>query len=314
MKLARLAAVSVVTIAAVASLSGCTSAKSYPSECTLVVGDGGGDNHKVKKVAYPGTSVKTNGDEKLWYLPCSSRNWRVTDNPNDGDIRTPLVSYTSASNGHPRMQVKIQLSVYFGLNENEQVLKNQFLPFCMKYTCYSTSANQKNDNSSFASDGFVGMLKENLQPALNRAVQTATQNFGPELWSDRAMWTKLGDAISAQISPETRKGWATSAPNTDFFCGDTTASRTGKCTPVSVVIDSIVPFDPRVQQIADDELVLQQQVRLTTEQIAQAKRKYGSLANYYLGLMDSIQKCKDAGQNCTVVIGGTGSLPSVGAR
>lgn len=314
MKHKRFLTAAVVTLAAAATLSACSTAKSYPSECTLVVGNGGFDNHKVKKVVYPGTTVKIAGDEDAWYIPCNSRNWRVTDNPNDGDVRQPFVSYTKASPSQPRMQVKIQLSVYFGLNENQQVLKTAFTPFCEKYTCYSTKANDNNGSSNFATAGFIGMLKENMQPALNRAVQSASQDFGPELWSDRAQWTKLGDEVSQQFSGEARKGWATSAPNTDFFCGDTTASINGKCSPVSVVIDSVAPVDSRVQQIANDELVLQQQVQLTTDQIAQAKLKYGSLANYYLGLMDSIQKCKDSGTNCTVVVGSPGTLPSVGGK
>ncbi len=298
-----------LAVAAVATLTACSSAKSYPNQCTLVVGNGVGDNHQVKKIAYPGDSVSLSGDEKQWFVPCNERNYIIGTDPKNSDYQVPAVAYTAASKDgtQPREQIKITLSSFWGLNQNYDTLAKKFAPFCAKYTCYDTSANEDQKNNQHSSNaGWNAMLGENFLPAINRAVNDVAVNFGPDLWSDHAQWTKFSDELGPAFMTEVQKAWQASAPNANFFCGDIEASRNGTCTPVRFVIDNIAPVDPRVQQLANDLLVLEQQKALTDKQIDQAKQKYGSYWQYFLGLQDTIKGCSD---KCSIVVGNPGTLP-----
>lgn len=309
-----------LAIGAAAVLTACTSAKSYPNQCTLVVGNGVGDNHQVKKIAYPGESVKLDGDEKQWFVYCNERNYIVGTDKDHSDRQTPAIAYTQAAAAtatapaQPRMQIKVYLSAYWGLNQKYDVMAKQFTPFCAKYTCYDTSANQDQSSNSHSSNaGWNAMLGENFSPAIDRAVADVAQTFSPDLWSDRAKWAQFADKLGPAFMKEVQQAWSASAPGANFFCGDIEASRTGECSPVRFVIDSIAPTDARVQQISSDELVLEQQSALTAEQIAQAKLKYGAYWQYFLGLKDTIAGCADV-KSCTVVIGNPGTLPVAGGQ
>lgn len=296
---------------AAGALVACTSAKSYPNQCTLVVGNGVGDQHQVKKIAYPGDSVKLDGDEKQWFVPCNERNYIIGTDAKNSDYQVPAVAYTAASTDgtQPREQIKITLSSFWGLNENYNVLAKQFAPFCAKYTCYDTKANTDESTASHSSNaGWNAMLGENFLPAINRAVADVALKYGPDLWSDHAQWSKFSDDLGPAFMTEVQKAWAASSPGANFFCGDIEASRTGDCTPVRFVIDNITPVDPRVQQLANDLLVLQAQSALTAKQIEQAQLKYGPYWQYFLGLQDTINDCSD--KNCSIVVGNPGTVPT----
>ena len=284
------------------ALTACSEAKSYPSEIQFVVGKGGGDAHKIKKIVYPGEKAKTDGDEESWYVPGNARNFIITNSEDRGDRKQPVQAYTAGSATNPAMQVNIYLSAYWSLNQNEDVLR-QFLPFCEKYTCYSKD--HDDNDSNFASKGWNGMLAENFSPAIDRAVIGQISNFDSSLYSDPAKWQELADLLGPAFMNEVKKGWA-SESTADFFCGNGSAARDKnvECTPVRFVIDKIEPVDPRVVKISQDRQALEQQKSLNAAQIAQAQEKYGTSSGYFLGMMDLLQQCADLDQQCIVVLGG----------
>ena len=279
-------------------------AKTYASECGLVIGKGYDDAHRIKHVIYPGGKVNTQGDEAFYRLPCNARNYLVTNN-DGGDRKRPSISYTAASKTDARLQEVLTYSVYFGLNQNEKVLKD-FLPFCEKYTCYSTPDTQQ---VNFAAPGWNGMLKENFSPALDRASNDTLREFGPDIDQQPALWPQVGAKMATNFMREVKQSWAAETTD-DFFCGDTAASRTGKCTPVQIVIDSIAPADAAVVAARNSKSLLNAQASLNAARVRQAKALYGPYWAEALKDLDLLQKCKDTGQVCTMVFGSDGK-PSI---
>ena len=76
--------------------------------------------------------------------------------------------------------------------------------------------------------------------------------------------------------------------------------------PIRFEIDDISPVDKAVEQVQQATDLANQQKALNEAKAKATATRYGNLASYYNGLLDVIQACKDAGQSCTVVIGGTG--------
>lgn len=293
------------------ALTACSEAKSYPSEIQYVVGKGGGDAHKIKHVVYPGEKVKIDGDEESWYVPGNARNFIIKNSDDSGDRKEPVVAYTAGDPNNPAMQVKIYLSAYWALNQNEDVLRS-FLPFCEKYTCYSKD--HDDNDSNFASKGWNGMLAENFSPAIDRAVNDVIKNFNADLWANTELWNDEENGLATQIESvfmaEIKKSWATESDK-DFFCGNGSATRDKAvaCEPIRFVIDSVQPYDSRVVQIKQDQSALEQQKLLNQQKLEQAKLLYGDKADYTLSVMDLMQRCADLKLPCTIVIGA--DAPSV---
>jgi hypothetical protein len=284
-------------------LTGCSHAKSYPNQITLVIGNGAGDNHRVKKIAYPGESVKTNGDEQSWYLTAGSHNFVLTPAQDHGDRHTPAVAYTGSAGNNPRMQINVWLTTNWSLNQNSNVLKN-FAVECGKYTCYDTEANQDHSSSPHSvGAGWFSMLTETFSPSIDRAVQAVAQNYPPTLWQDRSLWTKFSADVQVELMKQMRTNWA-SISNDDFFCANGETSRTKPCDPIQVIIDNIEPSNPAIKGITDQRNVLEQQGVNNALQIEQAKQKFGPDWYKVLGDIERINACNN-NKSCSVVVGTT---------
>lgn len=304
-------AIKAVSIAAVAALglsllTGC-SAKAYPDQCALIVGSGAGDAHQVKKVFLPGEKV-SKGDDQSYFLPCGDRNYEVQPNGDDPHT-TALDSITKGDSNSPGIPVKIQLNLFFTLNENKDALKEFWADLCRKYQCASTKADNGDQSSTrFSTSGWLALLRENFTPALQRAAREATSDFGTDLWQQQgqANWPKLAQEISTKFMTEIK---APTNAKYNFFCATGSNFTKGQCSPVGVTIQSVQPADSSVKNIYNQGIAQDQQQTLNKKRVSQAKQLYGQYWAYFLGLQDTIAKCHGNAE-CIVSIGG-GSAPAV---
>lgn len=279
-------------------MSACSSVANT-AECILIVGNGGGEAHTVKKVVYPGESHSDEGDDWEKHIPCGQRNYII--NPNGqggGDRHNPAVARTGTSEDGkiPPMMVKTWLTANWELNQNLAVLK-KFWIYCQKYNCAS---DESLDNSkNFSSDGWNGMLRESLSPAIDRAVAVAAAKFGPDLWKNLALRGKFAEEISNALVNELKEPLS----GNQFFCGRGSDSRDkSECKPIKFTIEGIDPVDERVIQIENNAQASNQEQTQDQQRIDRTNRLYGPYADYYRGLQDTIDKCNGK-QPCQIYVG-----------
>lgn len=302
MNRSRFALLTLLALLAGLVLSGCSTARAYSSQCAFIIGDGVGDDRSVKRIVYPGTRF-TVGDDIVRYVPCNSRNFIIAEREENRD-RTLLVEAKTKANGNVQpTRVRVALSSFFALNQKESALK-EFVTFCEKYSCYS-GEDKVGGDANYASKGWNDMLGENYSPAIDRAVATAMEQFLPNIWEERAEWSKVGEAISAVFLAEVQKATGSKEP---FFCASGSDTRKGECAPPRFVIDNIVPTDTRLIQQQQDLAASKSQTDVNKARRTEAEKLYGSQTDYWVGLQDALQKCKETGQQCTVVIGGGGNV------
>lgn len=306
----------VVTLAAfmlvlVPLLTACFGPSATTASCAFVVGDGhGGDDAKVHRVIYPSQSINDSDSENVWYVPCNSRNYIVNDgtekNANGdviGDSHTLLEATLNSG-----VTIQVAATAYWTLNESDQAMRD-FYNVCFKYTC--ASSKDQGGNANYASKGWNGMLGEDFYPALDRSAKRAAKEAGINdsiyLTQDSTQYQKLGNQMSTVFADEVR---ATLGYSEDLFCGSgnsawTNPNSPGKgeynCSPVRIVIDHVNPLGTQNGQGAQT---------LNQQRLENAKALYGPDAGYWLGLQDSIDKCKDAGTTCVISVGGS-AVPAV---
>lgn len=292
-------------------LVACPSAST--ASCAFIVGDGTNDT-KVHKIIYPGQVMPTLSYEKILYVPCNSRNFII--NPPDskdasgkpvGDRHTPIVATTKSG-----VSVAIWARGLWTLNQSEEAMR-AFYNVCFKYTCYSTE--DKGGTANFSTEGWNGMLGENFGFAMDTAggLALASGNISDDIWKlhDRILYQKLGDAMSAQFADAMRQNLGYPV---DLFCGSGNSAwknpeQPGQgeftCSPVRIMVDDVQVLSNQSSQDSEGAKTL------NAQRLANAEALYGQDAGYWLGLQDSIDKCKAAGTTCIINIGGGGGGPAV---
>lgn len=298
-------AAAAVTAGTAFAVSGCSHVAPAVSQCALVTGKGFSSNtQNIIKVAHPGDYLQIGNGNLAWYYPCDARNFIVSPDGQPGDVHTPVSVRTAAQGQTPGMPVDIWLAVYFTPNQNDTAMKT-FLPFCLKYGCAESSAQDTSDiqnNPHFSTSGWEGMLTENFPFALQRAATEVIGSFTPGLWIDSSQWPKLGDDIAAKLNAELTQETQTSTP---FFCGS--GSTQGSCTQMTVVINKVEPVDPAVQQEYNQQIATENAGALNTERVAQAQKLYGPYWAYFLGIQDTEKNCPSG---CSIYIGAPNAIPS----
>jgi hypothetical protein len=311
-RLVRVTGLIVGALALAGTLTSC-SADTYASQCAYVIGNGAGDNHELKDIIYPNTKVTT-GDDDVKLVPCNARNFIVTDKADVGDRHDPAVGKTKAGeDGFPATSMNVYISGFWSLNQSKEAL-TAFLPVCEKYNCFQGVDDA--DNANFSSTGWTGMLNENFSFALDKSVARAMLDFEPGIWQDQSQWPTLADTVSKYFAEEVRNRLGAKV---DFFCGNAGAgeggSQGGTCSPVRFSVDKVTPSDSAVVDVYNRTIVAQSEATAAradevsnTAQLAAARARYGSMAEYYLGELDVIKACSDAKATCVV---GTGGAPSI---
>lgn len=310
-KIWRVVTLAALTLALVPLLTACYGPSATTASCAFVVGDGqNGDNARVHRIIYPGQSVNDNNSEKVWYVPCNSRNYIVNDgtekNANGeliGDSHTLLEATLNSG-----VTIQVAATAYWTLNESNQAMRD-FYNVCFKYTC--ASSEDQGGNANYASKGWNGMLGEDFYPALNRSAKRAAKEAGIDdsiyLTQDPTQYQKLGNQMSMVFADEVR---ATLGYSEDLFCGSGNSAwsdpnnpgrGTYNCSSVRIVVDQVTPLLTQSGQGAQT---------LNQQRLENAKALYGPDAGYWLGLQDSITECKNAGTTCVISVGGS-AAPAV---
>jgi hypothetical protein len=313
--LKKIIALSVSGIALASTLTGCfPSGGTSTAQCAYIVGNGQ-DDRKIHSIVVPGNKLPTPNREEIQYVPCGPRNYIINDgqqkNSNGdtvGDSFQVVQVWTKAAEGDPRVQLNISLKADWTLNESEKALRG-FYPLCYKYTCYNTDSSKAND-SNFSTTGWNGMLSENFDPAIRTvAINEVSSKFTKKELDDPANWSKLGDALSNAFGPEIKR--ATGITDTDLFCGSGSTSgfsddnKEFNCGNVRFTINKVEATNDNVRD-ADNQRAEQEATAAQADAIiANAKKKYGDDWSYFLGLQDTIEKCKSADKvTCVVNLGG----------
>lgn len=289
----------------------CSNTKPYSSQCAYIIGAGTGDSHQLKRVVYPNHRFDK-GDDKAWFVPCNVRNFIINpeglknaNNQQIGDRHDPAYGKTRRTETEPGVQMKVWLSTTWQLNHTREALA-AFLPVCEKYRCYTTSAEDAG-NANFSTSGWNGMLGETMSQAVNTAVQRAVSEFDEHLDEDQKQWVALGKKVAEYFMEAARARTGAAA---DVFCKPGVQKEvkddfTGPCEPPEWIIDKVEPVNKTVANQRDQSVIVKSEDALNKARVEQAKRLYGPYAEYFLGLQDTIEKCKDAGSTCIVNLGGS---------
>lgn len=287
-------------------VAACSNTQTFASQCAYVIKNGYFDARHVEDILHPGERKNTN-NTTVRYVYCNARNYLVsTASDANVDQHTPIQARTGADDQGDGTPVNVEVGMHWTLNQNEPVML-RFLGFCEKYNCFAphdTSSN--NENGRSASEGWLNMTQENHRFALQRAVQVALQEFKPDVWNDQSQWPEVAKAISRQIKPELRT--QTSSEDTDYFCGTDVHLKPGMrpgeanawtCPDISVTVESIQPQDAGIKRIYNQQVQQAQELKLANAQkktniavLDAARARYGSQAEYWLGMIDA---CKAGG-------------------
>jgi hypothetical protein len=300
----RLAAV--IAGAGMLALAGCSHIQPSLGQYAIVTGHGSFSSTKVEQVVDPGVNVHLGSGTTTWYVPANVRNYVTGTVRSQSDRTNPQAELTGSSDASPGMQDYTYTYVGWELNPSHSVLA-QFLPFCLKYACATTSPQNDTSNSGLSRSSTAGwnnMLGEIFPHAIDNATQDAIQKFGPGLWTDRAEWTAFGDDIAAQLPAEIEKVTGSSTP---FFCGP--GSTMTKCAPFTVLVNQVTPVDPGVQQAYNQEVQSAYAAQAGKQRLAAAKEVYGPDANWFLGVTDLINDCQSKSVACNIYVGNAPAHP-----
>jgi hypothetical protein len=286
------------------------------ASCSFVVGDGDGDHDaRVHHVYLPNDNIHYDeSSEIVRYVPCNARNFIINDgtirNANNqvvGDRDTPTVAYTTTN-----VKMKIMSTTAWTLNQSTNAMIN-FWTFCFKYTC--ASSKDTAGTANFSTPGWNGMLGENFNPTIDASIQEAAKQFGDELWQDhdRHVFDKLSKAASNIFKDRVRQ---LNGYSTDLFCGSGNSQWDSKrknftCSAVRIIINDVQAADASLQQTASKETQAEQDKKANAKRLDAAKELYGDDASGWLGLQDTIEKCKAAGSTCIINLGGSNVSPAV---
>ncbi len=302
----RFALLIVAVLAAALLLTACDTNATTTASCGFVVGDGhSGHDAKLHRVVYPGQSTHVGDSEDISYVPCNSRNYLINDgsvfNANGEQLgdRHQLIEATTKT-GVP---INIAVSAYWTLNQSESAMR-AFYNVCFKYRC--ASSKDTGGDVNFATPGWNGMLAEDFGPALDRVARLAAVNVEDSIWQlqNPEQYQTLSDAMSAGFADVIR---ATLGYQDDLFCGSGNSvwsdpNKPGEgeftCSPVRIVVDKVERGEIQADESTEGVLTINQM------RLSNATALYGPDAGYWLGLQDTIEKCKTAGTTCIINIGG----------
>lgn len=295
-------------------LGACTTYAPSTASIAFVVGNGSsGRDTRLHNIIYPGQKIQVDtAYETVSYVPANSRNYIINDGKTKsankdvvGDRDTLIMANTKTGT-----RITIAAKAFWTLNQSKAALA-YFYNVCFKYQCASTK--DVGGDANYSTKGWNGMLAENFGPAMDGAAFKAAIKFDDSIWQkpDDVQYEALADEMSKNFANVVR---AYLGYPEDLFCGSGNSvwsdpNRPGdgafECTPVRFIVDDV----QRGQVTANEST---QSVKIINAQaLENAQARYGPDAGYWLGLQDTIEKCKTALVNCIVNIGGSAGGPAV---
>lgn len=245
---------SLVTLLIAITLAACGGQERYaapqPGNCAIIAGNGKkGTGYGVQDITYQGKSRSLKENELVFYVPCNSRNYivategRVDRRGNPvGDTQTPIRVTTS-----DEKNFFVYLKVTWTLNQDKNVMVNDFFGFCQKYKCATEGASDGSDPNE-TGEGWTSFVAENFQDATSLTLRAVFRGHPSSEVLSAANWEKIGEEASKKFQPAFRRQ---SGISSDLICGSGDISRwddpfkpgVGKftCGDVRVDIDEVVP-------------------------------------------------------------------------
>ena len=292
-------------------LSGCANKPivPQPGEYAFVVGGGSSSNQNMHYIVDPGVHIKVSNGDRAVYVPAGIRDFITAKPGTEGADRTnPNPSYTKGENGVKPIQVVTYDHVIFELNPAHDILKQFYNEQCTKYGCGSLSPDTSNRTNTLqlsSPPGWLFMIRDKFSTAVDNAVRDASSTFGPDLWHNTSQWNAFGNAVAKFLPRELRL--ATGSGTLNYFCGS--GSTKTHCAPFTVLVNDVVPTDPAISQQYSQQNESDLQGQIASSRQAVAKKLYGNQWGYWTGVFQAIQQCKQAGSNCTFIIGTPSSIP-----
>lgn len=303
MKVKAIAGLAVVAAVAVVATACSTAVAPSIAQYGVVTGKGLFSNQQVKAVVEPGQNISVAGGDTVWYLPADVRNYVTA--PTNGDRGTPSPELTAADGSTAAMAVYTWSYLAFEINpaitNKDFKVVNEFMPFCLKYGCASLDAqvdNQVQNSARSSTPGWLAMLGEVMPRAIDNATRDALASYGPSLWTNQGQWTAYGDKIAAFLPAEIAKLDGSTLP---FFCGP--GSTTSRCAPFTFVVSRVQPVDQGVINAYNQQVTAIYNAQAGKARLKAAQEVYGADANYYLGLMDLVDKCHADAVACNIYVG-----------
>lgn len=279
-------------------LTGCSAATT--ASCAYVVGDGSmGNDAKIHDIIYPGQTIPQNDGERVWFVPCNSRNFIVNDGTvidtngqRVGDRTTLITAYTSSG-----VQINIGVRALWTLNQSDDAMRDLY-NVLHKYNAWSSQDQTGEVNN--ATPGWNDMLAENFGPALEAAAQKAAIQVDDTIWElhDPKQYEALGNAMAELFPGEIR---ANLGYSTDLFCGSGNSTwpdpeKPGEgefyCSPVRIIVS-----DVRRGVVESDESTAGA-LSINEQRLENARALYGEDAGYWLAVQDTVEKCQKNGTLC----------------
>lgn len=295
------------------------------SMCGWIVGDGeNGRDANVKKVVYPGQIANMNESEEdeSWWIYCNPRNYIVSDGTKKDANGKPIGDRFQPSEARTKEGTKVLVywTSYWMVNQTESVLEDPFYKFCYKYECSSAEPVAGSGDKNNSTDGWNDMLGENFSTAGDRLVrEQAPLVLTDASWQteDPEEWEALATEMSANFADEIRPNAGTSE---DLFCSSYDGAwedpkkpgeGTFTCKPVYFTVDKIVNANEETQAAQEAATAAAQQKAINKKLLEASQEKYGTMAGFWLGMFDAIDKCDKTGVTCNVILGGGSQGPSV---
>jgi hypothetical protein len=278
-------------------------------EYAIVTGHGALSSTQVQQVVQPGVTYTTGSGTTDWFVPAGVRNYVTGTDSSNSDRVNPQAELTGTLGNQAGMSDLTYTYVGFELNPaladraSNYAFADQFLKFCLKYGCASTTAQNDSGNSGLAhasTPGWNTMLSEIFPHAIDNATQSAIQGFDPNLWNTRGDWPKLAADIQRNLPGEIAKMTGTGSGK-PYFCGP--GATEARCPPPLVLVNDVVPSDPGVQQAYNQEQTALYDQKAAAAQLNAAKAKYGPDAYWALAMQDLVGDCKGSGVPCTIYAG-----------
>ena len=295
----RIAALVIGALAAV-GVTACTQQiQTADTMCGFLLGKGGNDensNRTVNKIKHPGEKdTYDDSYDNARYFPCGPRNYIVSPQSKDPDGTILLTAHTKQGT-----LVNIEATAYWTPNQHTGEI-DKFIDFCQgKYDC--ATGDQNVTGANFATDGWNGMLRENMHYVLQRVAAASFPQVDDAIWikDDPTQKDSAAKLMSDAFGDEMQK---TSGFTVDLFCasGSEGNADTFDCKHVRIVVDKVTAANADLQNQSDAALAQQRETDLKAAaadaRISLTDKLYGSLAPQY-------RACEDLGTKATCVIGG----------
>lgn len=295
-------------------LAACTNVQPSLGQYAIVTGHGSLSTQQVESVVSPGDQVHLGSGSTVWYFPGNYRNYVTL--PSNGDRNDPTAEITGPD---PKVKGSVGMSdntwSFVGFEVNPAItlkafnykIATAFLSFCLKYSCASTDAQNDTSNAGqvrSSDPGWENMLNEVMPRAIDDATRTAISTYGPDLWTNQGEWGEYGTRIASHLTAELEDLTGSTIP---YFCGP--GSTTGDCKQLSVTIQKVTPVDQDVVNAYNKQVSAQYSEQAGAARLRAAQEIYGSDANYFLGLQDTIGICQSRGVTCSIYVGNPPSAP-----